>query len=88
LEPRRLRTAGPRIELVCHDPGRNRQTLLWWSADTDKHNRTTPKEGVPIHDSVTVGSWIWDAWRDDGALIFSRRPSARASLGPAGTLLD
>ena len=88
LEPRRLRTAGPRIELVCHDPGRDRQTLLWWSADTDKHNRTTPKEGVPIHDSVTVGSWIWDAWRDDGALIFSRRPSARASLGPAGTLLD
>lgn len=74
LVPRRLRTAGARVEVVCHDPERDRGTVLWWSASTGKHNRVTPKGGVPVGDSVTVDGWMWKAWREGSGLVFSRRP--------------
>ncbi len=73
LLPQRLLTSGPRVEVICRDPERDRQTVLWWSADTGKHNRETPKNGVPVQDSVTVDGWIWKAWRDGRGLFFSRR---------------
>ncbi len=73
LVPQRLRTTGPRVEVVCHDPERDRQTVLWWSAATGKHNRQTPLNGVPVQDSVTAGGWVWQAWRDGDGWFFSRR---------------